>query len=394
MEKQVLSWHAKNSYIWCINTWKSRFSHDATENKVYIWCNFTFRSRFSRDATKTLIFDALLCGKAGFLMTRQKGANLLHYYVEKQVFAWRAKKVQLCCIITWKSRFSHYTPERCSLLHYYVEKHDFAWCDRKQSVHFVSKQVFSWRAKTLILDAYYVAKQVFSWRAKNPYIWCIYTWKSRFSHDVTENKVYIWCIITWKSRFYHDAPKTLIFDALIRGKAGFLMTPPKTKCTFDAIFNFVAGFLVTRQKLLYLMHYYVEKQVFSWRAKKVQICCIIMWKSMFSHDAPKTFIFDAFILGKPGFLMTRQKGSHLLHYYVEKQVFSWRAKKSYIWCIYTWKSRFSHDATENNVYIWCIIMFRSRFSHDAPKNLYLMHYYLEKQFFSWRTKNLYLMHYY
>ena len=69
--------------------------------------------------------------------------------------------------------------------------------------------------------------------------------------------------MTWKSRFYHDAPKTLIFDALIRVKAGFLMTPPKTKCTFDAILHFVAGFLVTRQKLLYLMHYYVEKQVFS-----------------------------------------------------------------------------------------------------------------------------------
>ena len=28
--------------------------------------------RFSHDATKTLIFDAALSGKAGFLMTRQK----------------------------------------------------------------------------------------------------------------------------------------------------------------------------------------------------------------------------------------------------------------------------------------------------------------------------------
>ena len=27
-----------------------------------------------------------------------------------------------------------------------------------------------------------------------------------------------------KSRFSHDAPKNLIFDALLRGKAGFLMT--------------------------------------------------------------------------------------------------------------------------------------------------------------------------
>ena len=36
-----------------------------------------FRGWFSRDAPKTLIFDALLRGKACFLMTRQKGADLL-----------------------------------------------------------------------------------------------------------------------------------------------------------------------------------------------------------------------------------------------------------------------------------------------------------------------------
>ena len=35
------------------------------------------------------------------------------------------------------------------------------------------------------------------------------------------------------------------------------------------------------------MHKYVEKQVFSWRAKKVQIRCIITFRSMFSHDAQK-----------------------------------------------------------------------------------------------------------
>ena len=40
---------------------------------------------------------------------------------------------------------------------------------------------------------------------------------------------------------------------------------------------------MTSQKLLFLMHYYVEKQVF---------------------------------------LMARQKGARLLHYYAEKQVFS------------------------------------------------------------------------
>ena len=86
-----------------------------------------------------------------------------------------------------------------------------------------------------------------------------------------------------RSRFSHDAPNTFIFHALLRGKAGFLMT---------------------------------------WRAKKVQICCIITFRSRFSHDAPKTLIFDALLLGKAGFLMTRQKGANSLHYYVEKHVFS------------------------------------------------------------------------
>ena len=62
-----------------------------------------------------------------------------------------------------------------------------------------------------------------------------------------------------------------------------------------------------RQKLLYLMHYYVEKQVFSRRDKKMQICCIIKWKSRYSHDAPKSVLFDALICGKAGFLMTRPK---------------------------------------------------------------------------------------
>ena len=131
------------------------------------------------------------------------------------------------------------------------------------------------RQNILYLRHYYVDKQVFSWRAK---------------------KVQISCIITFGSRFSHDAPKRCKVYALIRGKAGFLMTQTKTKCTFDALLRFVAGF---------------------------------------SHDAPKV-IFDALLHGNAGFLMTRRKGAHLLQYYVEKQVFSWRTKNSYIWCIYTW----------------------------------------------------------
>ena len=45
-----------------------------------------FVAGFSHDPPK-VIFDALLHGKAGFLMTPQKGAHLLQYYVEKQVFS-------------------------------------------------------------------------------------------------------------------------------------------------------------------------------------------------------------------------------------------------------------------------------------------------------------------
>ena len=115
------------------------------------------------------------------------------------------------------------------------------------------------------------------------------------------------CNITWKNRFSHDASKTFIFDALIRGKAGFFMTRPKPKCTFDAFF--VAGFLT----------------------KNSYICCIITWKSRFSLEAPKRCKFAALLRGIAGFPMTHQKLLYLMHEYCE--------------------SRFSHEATENKVYI-------------------------------------------
>ena len=150
LKKRVFSWRAKKLQICCIITWKSRFSHDATENKVCIWC-ITFRSRFSHYAPKTLIFDALLRGKAGFFMVRQKGAHLLHYYVKKQAFSWRPKNSYIWCINTWKSRISRDATEN------------------------------------------------------KVYISCIFTIRSRFSHDAQKNS-YIWCIITWKSRFSHDGP--------------------------------------------------------------------------------------------------------------------------------------------------------------------------------------------
>ena len=234
-------------------------------------------------------------GKAGFLMTRQKGAKFLHYYVEKQVFSWRVKISYILCIITWKSRFSHDMP------------------------------------KTLIFDVLKRGKAGFLMTHQK--LKCTFDAFLRLVAGflLTRQNSYILCIITWKSRFSHDAPKKCKFIALLRVKAGFLMT-----C----------------QKGANLLHYYLEKQVFSWRAKIVYILCIISWKSRFSHDTPKRCKFVAFLSGKAGFLMTRQKGANLLHYFVEKQVFSWRAKISYILCIITCKSRFSHDVPKL-LYLMC-----------------------------------------
>ena len=360
VEKQVFWWRAKEVQICCLITWKSRFSHVAPKilifdallrwkavfswcaKKVQICCIITWKSRFSHDAPKSLIFYALLRGKAGFLMTRQKGANLLHYYVSKQVFSWRAKNSYICCLITWKSRFSHDAPKRCKFVALLRRKAGFLMMCQKGAN----------------LLHYYVEKQVFSWHVK---------------------KVQICCITTFRSSLSHDAPKRCKFIALLRRKAGFLMTRQNLlylmhnyvekqvfswhakKVQISCIITFRSRFSHDAPKTLIFDQYYVEKQVFSWRAKKVQICCLIMWKSRFSHVAPKTLIFNALLRFEAVYLMTRQKGANLLHYYVEKQVFSWHAKNSYTWCIITWKSRFSHD---------------------VPKSANLLPYYMEKQVFS------------
>ena len=255
---------------------RSRFSHDATENNVYIWCIITFRNWFSRDALKLLY--------------------LLHYHVIKQVFSWRPKKVQICCIITWKSRFSHDAP-------------------------------------------------------KNFYIWCINTWKSRFSHDPTENNVYIWCIFTFRSRFSRDALKTLIFVALLHVKAGFLMTCLKG-CKCNALLRGKAGFLMMRQNFIFDALISGNAGFHDATENKVYICCIGTFRSRFSHDA--------------------QRLLYLMHYNVEEQVFSWRAKNSYIWCIISWKSRFSHDAPKM-CRIAALLRGKAGFPMTCQKLLYLMH---------------------
>ena len=142
-----------------------------------------------------------------------------------------------------------------------MEKQVFSWCDRKQCVHLMHYNVcsrFSHDAPIKVLICCIITwnSRFFPWHVKNSYIWCINTWKSRFSHEATVNNVYIWCIIMFHSRFSHDAPKTLIFDALLPGKAGFLMTCQK---------------LLYLMHYLYLMHEYVEKQVFSWRHRKQSV---------------------------------------------------------------------------------------------------------------------------
>ena len=132
----------------------------------------------------------------------------------------------------------------------------------------------------------------------------------------------------WKSRFSHDAPKRCKFIALLRRKAGFLMT---------------------RQNLLYFMHYYMEKQIFPWRAKNSYIWCVKTWKSRFSHDKPETKVkctFDALLRLVAGFLLTRQN--------------------SYILCIITWKSRFSHDEPKKCKFV-ALLPVKAGFSWCAKK---------------------------
>ena len=83
------------------------------------------------------------------------------------------------------------------------------------------------------------------------------------------------------------------------------------------------------------MHYYKEKQVFSWRTKKFKLGALLREKAGFlmtqlkikcKYDAllrgkegfwmthKKNLIFDALLRGKACFLMTRPKGAKLLHY--------------------------------------------------------------------------------
>ena len=64
---------------------------------------------------------------------------------------------------------------------------------------------------------------------------------------------------------------------------------------------------MTRQKLLYLMHYYVKKQVSHYEPKKCKFAALLRGKAGFLITR-QTLIFDALLLGKAGFFMMRQRG--------------------------------------------------------------------------------------
>ena len=168
-------------------------------------------------------------------------------------------KVYISCIFTFRSRFSHYAQ------------------------------------KTLIFDALL--------RAKKLQICCIITRKSRFYHDATENKEYIWCIITFRSRFSHDAPKLLYLMHYYVIKQIF--SRRAKKCKFVALWRGKVGFPMTR-KNSYIWCIYTWKAGFLMTWPKTK-CTFDTFRSMFSHNATKTLIFDTFLRGKAGFLMTRQK---------------------------------------------------------------------------------------
>ena len=167
---------------------------------------------------------------------------------------------------------------------------------------------------------------------------------------MTRKDSYIWCIITWRSKFSHDAPKTLIFDALLCGKAGFSLLRKKV---------YLMQFCVKScQRCVYSMQFtWTSRFSHDATEKLMTIWCIVTFKSRFSHDTPKTFIFGALLCGKAGFLMMHQKLKYVY------------------WCIITWRSSFSHG-TPNYQYICYIFSLKTTFYRDAKdkKRVYLINY--------------------
>ena len=148
--------------------------------------------------------------KQVFSWRNQRQRILLMHFVPKQVFSWHDKNSYIWGIITWKSSFSYDAPKNAHLLDYNVEK-----------------QLFSWHAKFFIFIAFIHGNAGFlmMW----PKAKCTFDAFLHFEAAflVTRKNSYIWCIITWKSRYSHHAPKRCKFAALLGGKAGFPMTRQK-----------------------------------------------------------------------------------------------------------------------------------------------------------------------
>ena len=157
---------------------------------LYICCIFTFRSRFSQDALKRCIFVAFLRGKAGF---------------------------SFLCKTVYLMEFCVKSCQRCVY-----------------SMHF--------------------------------------TWTSRFSHDAAKKPMTIWCISTFKSKFFHDTPKTFIFGALLCGKAGFLMIHQKLKCVYWCIIKWRSSLSHGTPNYHYIWYIFSLKTAFYRDAKDKNEC--------------------------------------------------------------------------------------------------------------------------
>ena len=115
----------------------------------------------------------------------------MHNYMEKQVFLKTENKVLIWCIIKLRSRSLVICQKLIYLKHYLMRQKGAIFLN-----YYVSKQVFSSPLKTLIFDAFIRGKAGFL---------------------MTCQKLQICCVFTWKSRLSHDVPKRVKFVALLRG---------------------------------------------------------------------------------------------------------------------------------------------------------------------------------
>ena len=116
-----------------------------------------------------------------------------------------------------------------------------------------------------------------------------------------------------------------------------------------------------------------------------------MFRSSFSHDAPKTLIFDALLCVKADFLMMLEKGAHLLHFYAEKQVFSCPAKTLVFDALIRGKAGFLVTRPKKECTFDALLRFVAVFSQNAPKSLIFdASLYVKADFLMTRPKKVYI----